>query len=84
MEADDPTSVFSSDFVSSMENNILGNVITIGGIALLWGLKKLCSRDQKCKSRCHTCCLDVEVADRRGNTLRGAAVPVDLTRGSPV
>ena len=67
-----------------MEAQILANVITVGGIALLWGLKKLCSRGQKCKSHCHTCCLDVEVADRTGSTLRGTAVPADHTRDSPV
>jgi len=67
-----------------MEAQILANVITVGGMALLWGLKKLCSRGQQWHSHCHTCCLDVEVADRMGSTPRGSPVPVDLTGDSPV
>jgi len=34
---------------------------------LFVGLKKLCERDSKCKSKCHTPCLDVSVRD---NTIR--------------
>jgi len=45
------------------------NLVTVIGLAVIWGLKKLCTRKSKCNSHFHTCCLDIDVRDetrRRG------------------
>ena len=40
------------------------NIVTVLGIGLLMGLKKLCERDTRCKSHVHCCCLDFDVRDK--------------------
>ena len=56
----DPT----ASFVSGMGTDVAANLVTVFGLGLLWSLKKLCSRDSKCKTKCHLPCIDVEVQDR--------------------
>lgn len=85
-DADPTTAVISKlltdeSFVSGMASN----GITIVLLGSLWALKKLCSRPSKCKSHIHTCCLDIEVADRSGNTIRQPPITSDeADRVSPV
>ena len=85
-DADPTTAVISKlltdeSFVSGMASN----GITIVLLGTLWALKKLCSRPSKCKSHIHTCCLDIEVADRSGNTIRQPPITSDeADRVSPV
>lgn len=81
---EDPTSVLTADFVGGMGTDVVANVVTMLGVALLWSLKKLCDREKKCKSRCHTCCLDVEMVDRTIRADRPPSVSVDGPEGSPV
>ena len=45
------------------------------------GLKKLCNRNSKCKSHIHCPCIDVDIVDRNGNTLR--AVPENTDGSGP-
>ena len=75
----DPTSaaitkmLTDENFMSGMASNGL----TIVLLGTLWALKKLCSRPSKCKTHLHTCCIDIDVADRSGNTIRQPPVSSD-------
>ena len=70
---DELTGLLTGNFSSGLASNGL----TILALGLLWSLKRLCGRDSKCKTNIHTCCLDVQVADRTGNTLHQAPVTSD-------
>ena len=61
---DDPTAESVSSFVSGMGTDVAANLVTVAGFAFLFALKKICSRDSKCKTKCHLPCIDVEVQDR--------------------
>ena len=69
---EDPTAAATTDFLTGVGPDVAANLLTVGLFAFLYALKKLCSRDSKCKLKCHTCCFDVEVADR---TLRADQPP---------
>ena len=75
----DPTSaaitkmLTDENFMSGMASNGL----TIVLLGTLWALKKLCSRPSKCKTHLHTCCIDIDVADRTGDTIRQVPVTSD-------
>ena len=45
-------------------------------LLLLLGLRKLCSRKSKCKTKLHTCCLDVDIRD---DTMRNNSPPSSKT-----
>ena len=84
MDADPTTAAISKmmtdeNFMSGMASNGLTVVL----LAVLWGLKKLCSRPSKCKTHLHTCCIDIDVADRTGNTIREVPVTSDDELQSP-
>ena len=32
-------------------------------LLVLFGLRKLCNRKSKCKTKLHTCCLEVDIRD---------------------
>jgi len=66
-----------ASFVGSLGPDVAANLLTVVGLGLLWSLKKLCSRDSKCKTKCHLPCLDVEVADRTQRSTCPPSVPVD-------
>ena len=83
----DPTTAAISKLLAdeSFVSGMASNGITIVLLGTLWALKKLCSRPSKCKSHIHTCCLDIEVADRSGNTIRQPPITSDeADRVSPV
>ena len=41
-----------------------GSAAVTGLILLvMFGLRKLCTRKSKCKTKLHTCCLDVDIRD---------------------
>jgi len=67
----------SASFVSGMGTDVAANLVTVAGLAFLWSLKKLCSRDSRCKTKCHLPCLDVEVADRTQRAEHCTSVPAD-------
>ena len=53
-----------SEFWNQFAGSSSANVLTIVGIGLLLALKKLCTRDSKCKSHVHCCCIDFDVRDK--------------------
>jgi hypothetical protein len=77
--AEDLTAALGTD--SEFWNQFVGsssaNVFTIVAVGLLLGLKKLCNRPSRCKSRIHCCCIDLDVQDK---TIRSQP---DLTDGAP-
>ena len=73
MEDIDPT----ASFISGMGPDVAANLVTVVGLALLYGLKSCCSRDSKCKTKCHLPCIDVEVADRTQRDDRPPSISVD-------
>ena len=48
---------------SAAANGITGIILLV-----ILGLRKLCNRKSKCKSKLHTCCLDVEIRDETMRT----------------
>ena len=66
---EDAASVDTSEFMKQFAGSGAANMLTIGALGIFWCARKLFSRNSKCKSRLHCCCLDVEVADK---TLREA------------
>ena len=58
-----------SEFMKQFAGSGAANVLTIVAVGVFWCARKLFSRDSRCKSKLHCCCLDVEVADK---TLRKA------------
>ena len=79
----DPTSAAITKMLTD-ENFMSGrasNGLTIVLLGTLWALKKLCSRPSKCKTHLHTCCIDIDVADRTGDTIRQVPVTSDERLG---
>ena len=52
------------EFMKQFGGSAAANALTMFIFALLYGLKKCCDRPSRCKSKLHTCCLDIEVSDR--------------------
>ena len=59
-----------SEFMKQFGGSAAANLVTVAVLGVLMLLKKVCDRPSRCKSHLHCPCIDVEVADRRGNTLR--------------
>ena len=55
----DLETTFMEQFTGSATANLAFGLLFL----LFIGLKKLCDRKSKCKSRCHTACLDIDVRD---------------------
>ena len=60
----------SGEFMKQFGGSAAANVVTVVILGLFMLLKKMCDRPSRCKSHFHCPCLDVEVTDRTGNTLR--------------
>ena len=60
MEDPATTSQFMEQFTGSASANLLCVVVVMIGL----GIKKLCSRESKCKTHVHCCCLDVDLRDK--------------------
>jgi len=60
MSEEQEKSEFWNQFAGSSTANVL--VILVAG--LVWGMKKLCNRNSRCKSHIHCCCLDLDVRDK--------------------
>ena len=52
------------------------NMVTVAVLGILMLLKKACARPSRGKSHLHCPCIDVEVTDRTGNTLRSVPKPL--------
>ena len=70
---DDPT---LGDW-SGLGTDVVANIVTVVLFGCLFTLKKLCSRDSKCKAKLHTCCIDVELADRTQRASQPPSVSED-------
>ena len=73
----DGTDEIAGLLTGNFSSGLASNGLTILALAVLWSLKKMCNRDSRCKTNIHTCCLDVQVADRTGNTLHQAPISSD-------
>ena len=60
----------TGEFMKQFGGSAAANLLTVAVFALLMLLKKACDRPSRCKSHIHCPCIDVEVTDRSGNTLR--------------
>ena len=54
----------TSEFWKQFAGSGVANIFMVLAYGVFWGMKKLCSRDSKCKGHIHCCCLDMDVADR--------------------
>ena len=81
----DPTTAAISKLLTddSFVSGMASNGITVVFFLVAWGLKKLCSRPSRCKTHLHTCCIDIDVADRTGNTIRELPVTSDDRPSTP-
>ena len=53
----------NSEFGKQFGGSAAANGITGLILLLLYGLNKMC-KQRRCKSKLHTCCLDVEISDK--------------------
>ena len=56
------------EFMKQFGGSAAANGITGIILLVIFGLRKLCNRKSKCKSKLHTCCLDVEIRDETMRT----------------
>lgn len=61
--SEQPAPEISGEFMKQFGGSAAANGITAIILVILFGLKKLCSRKSKCKTKLHTCCLDVDIRD---------------------
>ena len=60
----------SGEFMKQFGGSAAANLVTVAVLGVLMLLKKVCDRPSRCKSHLHCPCIDVEVMDRTGNTIR--------------
>lgn len=66
----DGTAELTGEFMKQFGGSAAANMVTVAVLGLLMLLKKCCDRPSRCKSHLHCPCIDVEVTDRSGTTLR--------------
>ena len=71
----------TGEFMKQFGGSAAANAITLAVLGILMLLKKVCDRPSRCKSHLHCPCIDVEVSDRSGNTLR--SVPKNAAATQP-
>ena len=74
----------SSEFMKQFGGSAAANGITMLIMAVLYGLKKCCDRPSRCKSKFHSCCLDIEVSDRSRTDRAKRPINEDGPAGSQV
>ena len=62
----------AGEFSKQFSGSAAANGLTMLILVILYGLKKCLDRPSRCKSKFHSCCLDIEVSDK-SHTARGAA-----------
>ena len=65
-----------TEFIKQFSGSAAANGLTGLVLLVLFGLRKLCSRKSKCKTKLHTCCLDVDIRDY---TMRNNSPPSSKT-----
>ena len=74
----------ASEFSKQFSGSAAANGLTMLILVILYGLKKCLDRPSRCKSKFHSCCLDIEVSDK-SQTSRGAApINKDGPKGTQV
>ena len=63
-----PEPELPGEFMKQFGGSAAANGITGIILLVILGLRKLCNRKSKCKSKLHTCCLDVEIRDETMRT----------------
>ena len=53
----------STEFIKQFSGSAAANGLTGLILLIMFGLRKLCTRKSKCKTKLHTCCLDVDIRD---------------------
>ena len=61
--SEQPAPEIPGEFMKQFGGSAAANGITAIILVILFGLKKLCNRKSKCKTKLHTCCLDVDIRD---------------------
>jgi hypothetical protein len=82
LSLDDATGLLTGEFGKQFGGSAMANIFTLLLVGLFMGLKKLCNRKSKCKSHIHCPCLDVDIVDQTGNTIR--TVPENVDDSGPV
>ena len=67
----------AGEFSKQFSGSAAANGITLLILGVLYGLKKCCDRPSRCKSKLHTCCLDIEVSDRKATERTRGPISVD-------
>ena len=74
----------AGEFAKQFSGSAAANGITLLIIGVLYGLKKCCDRPSRCKSKLHTCCLDIELTDKSQTIRSRAPISQDGPEGSKV
>ena len=65
------------EFIKQFGGSAAANAFTMLVFGVLWALKKGGDRPSRCKSKLHTCCLDIEVSDRSKTDRREGPISLD-------
>ena len=74
----------ASEFSKQFSGSAAANGITVLVFGVLYALKKCCDRPSRCKSKLHTCCLDIELTDKSQTIRSRAPISQDGPEGSKV
>ena len=74
----------NGEFMKQFGGSAAANGLTMLIMVVLYGLKKCFDRPSRCKSKLHTCCLDIEVSDRGATKRSATAITLDQKEGVPV
>ena len=72
------------EFSKQFSGSAAANGLTLLILGVLYGLKKCCDRPSRCKSKLHTCCLDIELTDKSTTSRSAGPISKDETTGSKV
>ena len=56
--------VMNEEFSKQFGGSASANLVFVVAFLLFAGLRKLCSRNSRCHSKFHSCCLEVDIEDR--------------------
>ena len=74
----------AGEFAKQFSGSAAANGITLLILGILYALKKCCDRPSRCKSKLHTCCLDIELTDKSQTIRSRAPISQDGPEGSKV
>ena len=74
----------ASEFSKQFSGSAAANGLTMLVLVILYGLKKCLDRPSRCKSKFHSCCLDIEVSDKNQTSRGVAPISKDGPEGTQV